>query len=322
MVIVPPSSPSFASVSRRSRTFTRRGFLAAALTVGALPALSSCSHLVAPRPDYAIEVLRALASRDARALNDEYPDLAAVRSTQVTELDKEITRACGTRKDGKPVEECRSDVAVPGSLFAGADAKLLLTDSRNNPVLTKALDSRTALREKHTARLASAVDGGLVLALRTAGAEWEELVPAIPSDRDKISGAEEQLATALKAEYMVIYGVGVAAPRVTGDATSAFMARGERHRIVRDRVRKIMEDAEVGVPASAPGYMPEGAPSPDTAPVDYMIALERYCAQAWEDVLTAAKNAQMRLFALQAAGIAAAGAAALGGNNLEPLPGL
>lgn len=321
-MIVEPPYPSFAFASRRPRTFSRRGFLTAALSVGSLPALSACSQLVAPRPDYAIEVLHALAARDAHLLIDGNPALAAVRSAQVTELDKEITRACGTRKDGKPVDECGSDVAVPGSLAAGADAKLLLTDSRNNPVLTKALDSRTALRERHAARLGTAVDGGLVLALRTAGAEWEELIPTVPSDRDEISGAEEQVATALQAEYMMIYGVGVAAPRVGGDTTAALLARGERHRILRDRTRIVLEDADAEVPESAAGYMPEDAPSPDTAPVDYIIALERYCAQAWEDVLLAANNPRMRMFALQAAGVAAAGAAALGGNNLEPLPGL
>lgn len=319
---VEPPAPSSASASRRTRTLSRRGFLAAAFAVGSLPALSACSHLVAPRPDYAIEVLHALAARDAHLLIDANPDLAAVRSAQVTELDKEITRACGAHKDGKPVDECGSDVAAPASLATGAHAKVLLTDSRNNPVLAKALDSRTALREEHTARLATAVDGGMVLALRAAGAEWEELVPLIPSDRDEISGAEEQMTKALQAEYMMIYGVGVAAPHVGGDTTTALLARGERHRILRDRARLILEDSDVEVPESAPGYMPEDAPSPDTAPVDYMIALERYCAQAWEAVLLAANNPRMRMFALQAAGVAAAGAAALGGNNLEPLPGL
>ncbi|WP_410131395.1 DUF4439 domain-containing protein, partial [Klebsiella pneumoniae] len=86
---------------------------------------------------------------------------------------------------------------------------------------------------------------------------------------------------------------------VGGDTTTALLARGERHRILRDRARLILEDSDVEVPESAPGYMPEGAPSPDTAPVDYMIALERYCAQAWEDVLLAANNPRMRMFALQ-----------------------
>lgn len=316
------SSPAFGSASTTSHAVSRRGFLGAALALGTLPALSACSSLVAPRPDYGVEVLGALASRDAKVLNDADADLAALRQTQLTALNEEITRACGTRKDGKPVEECGTDDAIDVPLPPNATPKDVLMDARSNVALTDCLENRNTLRADHTARLATAVDGGLVLGLRAAGADWEELIPAVPVGDGLTADAEEQLSTALKAEYMLIYGVGVAAPATTADTTSALMARGDRHRTLRDRARKVLEASGAEVPEGAAGYMPKDVPSPQEKPVEYITALERYCAQAWEDVFKAAKNGALRLFALQAAGVAAGGAAAMAGNELEPLPGL
>lgn len=316
------SSPASGSAPTPPRHVSRRGFLGVALALGTLPALSACSKLVAPRPDYGVEVLGALASRDVRVLNDADANLAALRQAQLTALNEEITRACGTRKDGKPVEECGKDDAIDVPLPPQATPKDVLMDSRNNMTLVDCLDNRNALRADHTARLATAVDGGLVLGLRAAGADWEELVPAVPVGEGLTADAEEQLTAALNAEYMLIYGVGVAAPGTDSDTTSALMARGDRHRMLRDRARSLLEASGAPVPEGAAGYTPKDAPSPQEKPVEYITALERYCAQTWEDVFKAAKAASMRLFALQAAGVAAGGAAALAGDDLEPLPGL
>lgn len=303
--------------------------------MGTLPALAACTHLTPPRPDRGVEVLRALAARDAQLLSDAEVDLSALRSAQQTALGTEITRACGTHKDGKPVEQCGSDVQLPATLPQAATAADILADSRGNTALVEALDG-SALREDYPARLATAVDGGLVLALRVAGAEWDDLVPAVPvtqeSGENLAKGAEDQLGAALQAEYMLIYGTGLAAAHSTGEALTAVMARAERHRLLRDRAREIMEASGLAVPEGAAGYSSADAgsgaadgtevPSPGDTPMEYLAAIERYCAQAWEDAFKVAKEAPMRLFALQAAGVAAAGSAALSANNVEPLPGL
>lgn len=324
-MISTPHSRNLPPALDAPRAISRRGFLAAALAVGTLSTLSSCAHLTSPRPDRGAEVLRALAARDKELFADSNAELEALRSAQNRVLEAEITRACGSRKDGKPVDECGSSVQLASNLPPAATAADILTDSRSNTALLQVLDEG-ALRENYAARLATAVDGGLVLALRSVGAQWQELLPTVPNaqefGKNSVTGAEEQLATALRAEHMMVYGSGVVAARVSGERTTAVMARAERHRVLRDRCWELLTAADLEAPEPAAGYTSTGVPSPTDAPIEYLDALERYCAQAWEDVFKSARKAPLRLFALHAAGVSAAGAAALNGAEMEPLPGL
>nr|WP_240393908.1 DUF4439 domain-containing protein [Corynebacterium lactis] len=317
-----------------ARPLCRRNFLAAALATLATPALASCTHLVAPRPDAAIEVLHALAARDAELLSGakdaaEAGTVSQIRSAQAEKLGAEIARACGTLKDGNKPERCGDDVHLGSTAADGSDPVALLIASRSDTALLDSLAQRSTLREDYQARLATATDGGVVLAARAVGASWKMLTPKAPatpadgSGPNLLRGAEDQIAAALSAEYALIYGLGVAAPHVGSDNREAVEARGERHRAIRDEVTALYGSQSLRAPAPAPGYSDApGAPSPQDKPVEYLAALERSCAQAWEDVVKAAAEAPTRLFALQAAGLSAAGASALGGAELEPLPGL
>lgn len=307
----------------------RRAFLAASLTALSAPALTSCADLVAPRPDGTIEVLHALANRDVKNLEEVQGQgsaataVAEIRAAQAEALAAEITRACGTLKDGRAPEKCGEAVALPAAQPAPDDLVAMIDSSRSSRAILDSLASRGTLREDYDARLATAVDGGLVLAARLAGAKWEDLVPQPPTGESLLRDAESQLTDALQAEYALIYGLGVVAPHVTGDDATAVEARGVRHRLLRDAAIALFAQEELQAPSAAAGYSAtKEAPAPDDAPIDYLIALERHCAQAWEDVVKAAKEAPTRLFALNAAGISAAGASSLAGDATQALPGL
>lgn len=313
------------AVINRSTPLPRRAFLAGSAGLGGALALAAagCAPIVPPSPDAVVEAAWALALRDAGVLESTAPDAAAVRSRQAEALAKEVTRSCGVHEDGTVPEEC---AAAPSPLPAApspSDAVRLLGDSRSHTSLHDALDSGRALREPYEAALVSAVDGGLVLALRGLGVEWDDLVPAYVADEPLTEEDAAPVADALLAEYALVYGMGVAAPRIDAAYRESTETSADRHRLLRDRVVAMLGDAGVPVPVPEPGYaVADGAPDPADDAAGFAAALEESCAQAWRVALTEAKRPAARMFALRAAGLCHAGGAVFRGEGTAALPGL
>ena len=313
------------------RLTTRRGFLGLGAATLVLPALSACGALTGPRPDPVIAALHALASSDLAALEQlgtEAEATAAVRRTQLAALQREIQRSCGTAGDGTTPQQCL-DTNVQAAPVSANKAALIVSSARTSPLLREAFEQRSALEEDYAARLAVAVDAGCVIAARAAGASWESLEPQW-GDVDMgslIGGAQEYLEAALQAEYATIYGLGLAA-EVPAALTEALSSRADRHRRLRDAIIAVYRASEIEPPVAAPAYreLPGGVDH-RSAPIAFAAALEWHASQAWEAVARYARSAEVRAFALQAAGVVAAGAAGLDqveqpSQELEALPGL
>lgn len=303
----------------------RRAFLAGAAGLGGALTLAAagCSPISGPSADPVVEAAWELALRDVDVLGDAAPAAADVRRTQADALAAEVTRACGVLDDGTSPEEC---VAAPSPLPAApapADAVTVLRDSRASSLLYDALSSGRALRDPYEAALVSAVDGGVVLSLRGLDVGWRDLVPE-HTDEEGIDGDDAAaFADALIAEYALVYGMGVAAPRIAPELRESTATSADRHRMLRDRVISMLEDADVAVPVAEPGYsVVDGAPDPERDAAGFAAALEDSCAEAWRRALMEAKEPAARAFALQAAGLCHAGGAVFRGDGAAALPGL
>ncbi|WP_448850978.1 DUF4439 domain-containing protein [Corynebacterium sp. 335C] len=303
---------------------TRRRVLAggAGLAVLLLGA-GGCSVLHLPEADDALQAMRGLAARDSAVLPGHPGE---VRLAHAEALGAEITRSCGVREDGTRPEGCGDAPGAPAP--AGGDPVGELTDSRGHASLLTALDGRRTLSDAYECELAAAVDGGIVLALRSLDVDWEDLVPdpaaAVAESGEGLSGDDaDLLAAALEAEYALVYGMGVAAPRIADDLRVSAGTSADRHRILRDRVIALLEDAGEEVPAAAPGYaVAAGAPDPDADAAGFARHLERTAAEKWRAVLAGSRTPALRLAALQAAGLSQAGAAVFAGDGTAALPGL
>lgn len=293
--------------------------LGGALTLAA----AGCTPITGPSADPVVEAAWALALRDAGVLGDASPEVAGVRRTQADALAAEVSRACGVLEDGTSPEEC---VTAPSPLPAApspADAVSVLRDSRGSSSLHDALSSGRALQDPYEATLLSAVDGGVVLALRGLEVEWRDLVPEYDGGEAIDEDDAAAFADALIAEYALVYGMGVAAPRIAADFRESTSTSADRHRVLRDRVISALEDAGVPVPVAEPGYsVVDGAPDPEQDAAGFAAALEDSCAQAWRQALMAAKEPAARAFALQAAGLCHAGGSVFRGDGAAALPGL
>lgn len=302
-----------------SRTLPRRSFLvgAAGVAGAATLATAGCGSLLPPSADPVVRAAWALSLRDADLLSGP---AAEARAEQEGALSREVVRACGLREDGTSPEEC---VAAPDPLPAApspAGPADVLADARSSATLVDELGGRAAARDPYPANLLASVDGGLVLALRGLEVDWRELVPE-PVEMDADDAAV--FADALRAEYALVYGMGVAAPRVPGEYRQSTATSADRHRLLRDRVIGMAGGADVELPAAAPGYdVVDGAPDPETRAAEFAAHLEAACASAWRDAFIAAADPRARLFALQAAGLAHAGAAVFAGDGAAALPGL
>lgn len=299
----------------------RRAFLLGATGLGGALALAAagCTPIMAPSADPVVEAAWALALRDADALEGVTSE---VRRAQAAALAAEVSRSCGVLEDGSSPEEC---VATPSPLPAvpsPADAERVLIDSRSSQLLHDALGSGHSLDDPYEATLMSAVDGGIVLAARGLDVEWRDLVPAVvgePLDEDDAA----PFADALIAEYALVYGMGVASPRVSADLRASTSSSADRHRLLRDRVISMLDDAGIAAPLAEPGYATvDGAPSPDDDAAGFAATLEDVCAQAWRQALMNAKEPAARAFALQAAGLCHAGGSVFRGDGAAALPGL
>ncbi len=303
----------------------RRAFLIGAAGLGGAATLAAagCTPITGPSADPVVEAAWALALRDADVLAPSSAEVAAVRRTQAESLAAEVVRACGVREDGTSPEEC---VAAPSPLPAApspADAETVLRDSRAASALHDALGQNRSLQDPYEAALLAAVDGGLVLALRGMRVDWGELVPELGGGEPLDDDDAAPFADALIAEYALIYGMGVAAPRIAAEYRRSTATSADRHRSLRDRVIGILEGAGVPVPVAEPGYsVVDGAPDPENDAAGFAAALEDSCAEAWRTALTAAKKPAARAFALQAAGLCHAGGSVFRGDGAAALPGL
>ncbi|WP_295624188.1 DUF4439 domain-containing protein [uncultured Corynebacterium sp.] len=307
-------------------SLTRRSFLVAAGVGGALTfAAAGCAPIARPSADPVVDAARALALRDASLLDDGSgagSGLSDVRSTHADALAREVARACGTLEDGSAPEECvAAPTELPAPPAAGSDSTTVLADSRGAAPLLEALEGGGALRDPYEAVLVAAVDGGIVLASRALDVDWDDLVPA--ADGIELSDDDAQLfADALVAEYGLIYGMGVAAPRIEATLRESTSTSADRHRLLRDRVVAALDDAEVDVPLADAGYsVADGAPTPEENPGEFCAALEDAAAQAWREALVNVEDPAARAFALQAAGLSQAGAAVFRGDGAAVLPG-
>ena len=303
----------------------RRSFLVGAAGLGGALTLAAagCTSIVAPSADPVVEAAWALALRDAPLLRDAAAPAAEARAAQADALAAEVTRACGVLDDGSSPQEC---VAAPSPLPAApspADARAVLLDSRSSQLLHDALGSGRSLEDPYEATLMSAVDGGLVLALRGLDVDWRELTPEYAGDEVLDEDDAAPFADALIAEYALVYGMGVASPRVSADLRASTSSSADRHRLLRDRVISMLDDAGIAAPLAEAGYATvDGAPSPDDDAAGFAAALEDACAQAWRQALINAKEPAARKFALKAAGLCHAGGSVFRGDGSAALPGL
>ncbi|MFD5867184.1 DUF4439 domain-containing protein [Corynebacterium sp. NPDC060344] len=309
----------------------RRAFLVGAAGAGGALALAAagCAPITAPSADPVVEAAWALALRDADVLGDAASSAAETRAAQADALAAEVSRSCGVLEDGSSPEEC---VAAPSPLPAApspSEPVAVLAESRGSGLLYDALGSGRALQDPYEAALVSAVDGGIVLALRGLGTEWADLVPELAgggdNEEDGVLDADDAapFADALIAEYALIYGMGVAAPRIGGELRQSTATSADRHRMLRDRVISLVEDAGADVPVAEPGYaVVDGAPDPESDAAGFAAALEDSCAQAWRQALLDAKKPAARAFALHAAGMCHAGGSVFRGDGAAALPGL
>ena len=163
----------------------------------------------------------------------------------------------------------------------------------------------------------SAVDGGLVLALRGLDVDWRELTPEYAGDEVLDEDDAAPFADALIAEYALVYDGGrrparrripqsaSTKPAGTGCCATGPSARwsaesgaGGRTRLRRRRWRRTETDA-----------------------AGFASALE-IPAPRRRQALVDAKEPAARAFALQAAGLAQAGASVFRGGGSAALPGL
>nr|WP_255549487.1 DUF4439 domain-containing protein [Corynebacterium sp. TAE3-ERU12] len=162
-----------------------------------------------------------------------------------------------------------------------------------------------------------------MLAARLNDVAWERLVPPA-LQVDKLRGNDDELiAEALRDEYALIYGMGVAAARVPDSLRESTVTSAERHRSLRDSAVQMLTDAGADVPAAGGGYVAD----PDVADIDgdaagFASALEAAAASSWRRVVTEAKDPKVRLFAMCASGLSNAGAAVFTGEPEVALPGL
>lgn len=295
-------------------------------TLGALSlAVSGCSTLTAPQPDPVIGHMLSLSLRDADLLEGAP---AESRATQSQSLEEEVARACGTHRDGSAPEDCLAlpspaeDITVDGDVHLSHQAQLLLNSLDPSDYMYEALDSRDALRQEYPAFLASSVTGGIVLSARELGVSWTDLSPQFPEGTDLNGSDADLLAQALDSEYALIYGMGVAAPRVSAELSESTATSADRHRAVRDEVVRILGESGVDVPVPAPGYSGTvDGHEVDEDPAAYATALERSVAGSWRTVLLEARSPQVRQFALQAAGLSEAGASIFSGSPTAAMPG-
>lgn len=322
-------------VSIQKPTFSRRRFLLAALGVTAaasLPtSLTGCTKLQRPTADRVVDAYHKLALRDLEFLTSAGGTGAGttieVRTAHRDRLAEEIKRSCGIHEDGSAPEECgpaeSSGLPAPDT---GATPLDVLADARSHQLIVDALTRKSDFTDAFEVELVTAIDGGLVLAMRNLGQSWPKLVPDAPkaSDgQDLLSGCEEPLTQALKAEYGLIYSFGVVAPKLGNDLKTSALTSTDRHRLLRDRTVALFDAAGIAAPVADPAYVAtDSSLDPATAPAEFASATEMNCADAWQKVAIAAKNPQMRLFALQSAGLAAAGSSIFAGAPEEPLPGL
>lgn len=296
---------------------SRRVFLGGALGLAGagLAAAAGCG-ITEPRPDALLRAQLALANRDVLRMGGD----AGARVEHARVLAAEIERACGTREDGTAPQSCVADPEAAADPAEGTGVRELLLDSLRSPLLPEAL-ADGPLREDFPVLVAAAVTGGIVLAAREAEVAWAELTPLFegadpgPADAGLLAGA-------LAAEYQLIYGMGVAAPRVPARLAESTATSADRHRRVRDEVIRVLDAAGAEVPAAPAGYAPAGGADPDADPGDFAAELERAAARAWRGVLAEAHEPGVRFFALQAAGLAQAGAAVFAGEPTAAVPGL
>lgn len=314
------------NLNQRPRLRRRTLIGAVGATFGALSlAVSGCSTLTPPQPDPVIDHMLALSLRDADLLEGQP---AESRDTQAQALEEEVARECGTHRDGSAPEECLAlpapaeDITPDGDVELSHQAQLLLNSLDPSDSMYDAMDSRDALREEYPAFLASSVTGGIVLAAREVGVTWNDLTPQFPEGTDVNSSDADLLAQALDAEYALIYGMGVAAPRVPAELSESTATSADRHRAVRDEVVRVLGVSGVDVPVPAPGYSGSvDGHDVDEDPAAFATALERSAAGSWRTVLLEAKSPQVRQFALQAAGLSEAGASIFSGSPTAAMPG-
>lgn len=278
-----------------------------------------------------MDTYHKLALRDLEflitATGAEADAATTLRTIHRDKLAAEIQRSCGVHEDGSAPDECGPATQSGMSAPAGEQTILdVLADSRSNSALLDALRRGADFTDPYEVELVTAVDGGLVLALRNLGQAWSNLVPAQPTPVDGenlLEGCEEDIKAALKAEYGLIYSFGVATTALDKDLKVSATTSADRHRLLRDRTIAILEGAGVSAPLADPGYTTAGdAPDVKTAAAEFASAAETDCANAWQKVAMHAKDPQMRLFAIQSAGLAAAGSSVFAGAPEEPLPGL
>ncbi|MEJ6019498.1 DUF4439 domain-containing protein [Corynebacterium sp. H113] len=277
------------------------------------------------------------------------------RSEHEGVLSTEIRRVCGTYDDGSVDEECIAKPAPAAKPAPTADASpastatsaatsatatsspasstaaqpadstlaMLLSDSRSSASLLDSLAKKKSLSEDYETLLAAAIDGGLVLVLRAMDVDWEDLVPRTPLAASELHDDLPHLTTALTAEFALIYGMGVAAPRITEEYRESTVTSADRHRQLRDNALAVFTACNATPPVAEPGYIEvKSAPQPEDDAAGFAAALEGACATAWRTAVMECKHPQARLFALQAAGISQAGAEVFAGNPEAPLPGM
>lgn len=315
------------------RPHSRRTFLGLATLLGVGTTLSACTKLLPPKPDAALLALLPLAARDqnieAAAEFPYYSEFAATREQHRLALQTEITRSCGTHLNGESGDNCSAesvaDLAIRAPEFATAPSSVIdiVADSRNNQTLLETLDNGSNLNSDYAAKLAIAIDGGLVLAARKAEASYEDLMPRAELVMNGVDGGKEELRAAVEAEYAAIYGLTVASAYLDQDHQKLAAAYSDMHRKVRDMAISLLSASKEEVPTPPAGYDAiDSAANLRTDTVNFLADILGATSDAWRAVIQHSRNGDSRLFALQAAGISIAQAAAMLDNSTAALPGL
>lgn len=315
------------------RPLTRRTFFSLTALVGCGAALSSCTKLLPPKPDAAVEALLTLANRD-RSLdstvdNQYFAEFIAIRAEQAQVLEAEIARACGTHPNGEAPENCPSQptatTSEPAPKLSASPENVsdIVTDSRNNQLLSEALDDADNLSSDYAAKLAIAVDAGLVLAARQAGAQAKQLLPAPALVSQKTAGGKQELRAAVEAEYAAIYGLTIASAYLDANHRELAETYADMHRSLRDLAITLLNNVGEEVPTPPAGYDAiDSAANLRTDTANFVSAVLGSTSDAWRMVIEHSRSGPSRLFALQAAGISTAQAAAILDNSTAALPGL
>ncbi len=321
------------------------GFSATSLGVAIASSVAGCGSWQ-PKPDPVLEAqwARALADQRFLAPDDGSPAaggadissevaawLNSSRGAAAEAIGVEVERSCGVHPNGTVSQSCAGqpdyDPEKVDQLASSTETTIAavqspvskrIVGSRGTQQLLDALDARTGLKEEYETLLAASVDGGLVLAARELSVPWDVLVPQLATP-ESLGGKSATVNQALISEYELIYAAVATIPQLEGSDRTNAMDSADRHRLIRDRVVAALELGGITPPTAQPGYLPTDS---SENPNQIIAQLEQRCAQAWRDVVLTSADGGLRLFALQAAGLAQAGSAIFQGKAEAFLPGL